>query len=656
MIIDSDKSEETKKESKTLWQKVKSFFKNLRSEASDKENPFLRKIKKLGYAVFDSVRREDQFFAAPFQFEEINQAYSNDSYVRQGLDKYIELMFKAGWEVVCKRQPVKEYMNKRFTMLADAMGMPIKQFFRYVAEDLVKYSNVFLVKKRVAPDKMSQTKGVSIQGLDGKKPVGAYFRLPPSTMEVKVDENGTIKKYRQKTSENEVEFNPEEIIHIKYKKPPGKFFGVPFMVAVIDDVKLLRQLEENVSKLVYRHLYPLFVYQVGLAEEGYESEKGEVQETQEKINEMPVDGGIVLPERHKIELLSAQSNINAEEYLDYFQKRVFTGLGVSETLMGRASTSNRSTAENQSAEMRDKAKALQVVMQDFINHFIIRELLMEGGFDPVLNTKDKAEFVFNEIDTDLKIKRENHAIYQFEHNAVTHEEMRQMLGRDPVEDESRLWGNMFDTTASEADTNNRSNPQNQHSAERILKREALLRQKIANNYSELRVALIEEFNRTDNEPHDEIVEESIDDFFSTVKPYLRYAGYKYYKKGGELAAEQIDDVVYKEVTKHNFSLFEGLINKLKSKLKKHIGRKKDIAQNLDDFEVAMMKELSQYLKHSQNLGVLMVAEQNDIEKVSYSLEGEHQNRSIVLENEANQEQVPQDLLITEVRKGGKKVA
>lgn len=114
--------------------------------------------------------------------------------------------------------------------------------------------------------------------------------------------------------------------------------------------------------------------------------------------------------------------------------------------MGRGDTSNRSTAETQSVEMRDSVEAYQTVVQDFINHFILRELLLEGGYDPFLNPDHTAQFEFNEIDIDMQIKLENHIIYKYEHNAISHSEMRQTLGLEPVTDFSLFNGNLFKKT------------------------------------------------------------------------------------------------------------------------------------------------------------------------------------------------------------------
>jgi hypothetical protein len=455
-----------KKIKKSFFDKVKEFVRHpikYFNQAADDENPFARAIKKIGYAMFDGDARADEFSGPDFDLEEINRAYNTDSYVRQAIDKHIELMFKAGFHFVGKDENVKDYINKRFSILSDMMGLPMNQFWKDIADSLVKHHNVFIVKKRMDPSKMPKVNGLTYKGLGKKKPVGAYFILPAETMKIKVDINGTIKKYQQDNGEEQVEFNPMDVIHIPYKKPAGKFFGVPFLVPVIDDVKLLRQVEDNVARLLYRFLYPLFIYKVGLDKAGYESTDEEIQKMQQEIRNMPIDGGLVLPERHNVELLNTNGSIPAEKYLEYYEKRVFTGLGVSQTLMGRADTSNRSTAENQSSEMRDRVRAFQTVIEDYVNHFIIRELLLEGGYDPLLNPDHDVDFEFEEIDADLKIKTQNHAVYMFEHNAWTHEEMRKALGKEPVADESRLQSNMFNNLENQADTDNKNQPQNQHS-------------------------------------------------------------------------------------------------------------------------------------------------------------------------------------------------
>ena len=103
----------------------------------------------------------------------------------------------------------------------------------------------------------------------------------------------------------------------------------------------------------------------------------------------------------------------------------------------QGNTANRSTGDNMTSEMSDRIRAIQRIMEMFINQFMIKELLMEGGYDPILNPDQVVEFRFTDNDVDVEIKKQVHAIYKYEHNAITEDEMRDELGMDPIPDGER---------------------------------------------------------------------------------------------------------------------------------------------------------------------------------------------------------------------------
>ena len=107
--------------------------KRLQKEAEDSESPWARKIKKIGYSIFNTGRSND-FNTPEFDLQQVEDAYNTDGYIRQALDRYIELMFKSGWKVVPSSNKVKKYMNRRLMMLSDAMGKPISQFWKELSE------------------------------------------------------------------------------------------------------------------------------------------------------------------------------------------------------------------------------------------------------------------------------------------------------------------------------------------------------------------------------------------------------------------------------------------------------------------------------------------------------------------------------------------
>ena len=438
-----------------------------------KRDPTATVVKKVGLAL--DVGQSREFQAPEFDLTQITTAYDTEAYVRQAVDKYIEMMFKAGWDFVGKNQAAVDYIRMRFKLMAEMTQIPTDQLFIEIAEDLVKYSNAIIVKARDKQNLLGATKvGLKIQGLGGEAPIVGYFPINVTTVSVLRDKNGMVKAWQQEVegADKPVKFRPQDVVHIYYKREKGKAFATPFLLPVLDDIRALRQAEETVLRLIYRNLHPLLHIQVGT--ENIPGQQNEIQIVKEEFENMDLEAGLVTSERVKINAVAADKIIDAKEYLKYFEQRVFTGLGVSELMMGRGNTANRSTGDNLSNEFIDRVKAFQKVMAIFIDEFMIKELLMEGGFDPVLNPEDDVDFVFKEIDIDAKIKVENHAIFQYEHNAITEDEMRALLGRDPITDRSKMYMNLVTIPTAQAkgantntepgtkDANNRNKPTNQH--------------------------------------------------------------------------------------------------------------------------------------------------------------------------------------------------
>ena len=455
------------------WEALKLVFSKKKRQAiteAPARDPKKMAIKKIGQAIKDGG---SEFEESVVDLQEIERAYFTDSYIRRAVDKYSELMFKEGWDIPGRNEKATNYVWTRLKLMAEATGQPIQEMMKEIAHDLVLFGNAFVVKARQKGS--YKAPGINAQGYSGKQPVAGYFVLPPTTIQISRDENGRVLQYQQSTGGGQpIVIKPEDMIHFHYKRPRGRAFGVPFIFNVLDDVKILRQIEENVARLIYRNLFPLYQYQVGLDKPGYEATEEEIEYIREQIREMPMDGGIVVPERHNITVIGAEGNaIDASEYLKYFRQRVFTGLGVSDSVMGIGDTANKSTSDNQSADLIDGVKEFQSIFATTFTDKIVNELLFEGGFDPILKPEDEVIFQFSEIALDAKIKKENHAVQLFTQNAITHEEMRQIIGLDPVSDESRLYFNMITASlnaqaaeqkiqAANNAGDNKNRPANQH--------------------------------------------------------------------------------------------------------------------------------------------------------------------------------------------------
>lgn len=472
-----------------LWL-AKKLFKDIdigvEDAGSATRDPAASTVKRVGLRLGDITTTD--FEDPEFDLAQIQTGYNADSYIRQGVDKYVDQIFKEGFEFYGKNEQTVEYIKLRLSFIAEATRTPTAQLLTDIAEDVVKYSNCFVAKVR-ASDTNVLPPSVSITGVGGSQPVAGYYCINATTMKLKRDKTGLVKGYQQEIDSTTVKFKTEDMVHFAYKREKGNAFGTPFLWPVLDDVRSLRQAEENVLRMMYRNIHPFNHVQVGT--DDVPGTSSEIEDVQNAINGMDVEGGIVTSSRVKINPIASDHVISAEPYLAYLENRVFSGMGIPAILFGRGNTANRSTGDNMTSEMSDRIKAIQRTIEATINDFIIKELLLEGGYDPVLNPDDAVLFKFKENDMDSMIKYQNHVIYKFEHNAITEDEMRFALNMDPIQDRSQLCrelnaeteirvglatsGNsggeeseMSDpknsnkSTQGTKETNNKNQPQNQH--------------------------------------------------------------------------------------------------------------------------------------------------------------------------------------------------
>lgn len=437
-----------------LLDRISNAFKS--TEAKGKKD--YEKVKSVIIYYGDQTAGRGSFLTPPVNFDEIHSAYMTDSYIRQAIDKYSDLVFKSGWKYVSKNDNAIEYLKQRLNYMAFQTDITFDQLLSEISSDLVKYSNAFLIKARVDKSYV-KTKATPING--NSKIVGGYFRVNPRKMSVELDDKGNITKWKLTGNGDEQEFKPEDVIHFYYKKEAGEVYGIPFYYQSLEDVRLLRAIEDDVAKLVHRYSAPLYHVSVGLAQPGYEGTEEDINLVRSLIEQASGDGVLITNEKVDVKISGAEgSAINAENYLKYFENRVFTGLGVSATQMGRGDTANSSTADSLDQQMLNKIKAFQKTIENTVTYKVFSELLLEGGFDVINDIEQIVKFEFNEINLDTEIKLQNHKVFMFEHDAITYDELRDELGYDEA-DESRIRSNMFGATNNN-DTNNREQPENQH--------------------------------------------------------------------------------------------------------------------------------------------------------------------------------------------------
>jgi hypothetical protein len=189
--------------------------------------------------------------------------------------------------------------------------------------------------------------------------------------------------------------------------------------------------------MIHRNIYPF--YHIAVGDKDLPGTTPEITQVKTDLENMDIEAGLVTTNRVVIKPIASDQIIDSNPYLKYLEERVFSGMGIPGILFGRGDTSNRGTSDSMADEMSDRIKAMQKVIAIFINEFMVNDLLLEGGYDPILNPDQAVVFRFKENELDVKIKAETHAVYLYEHNTITEPEMRTELGRDPIVDRSEMF-------------------------------------------------------------------------------------------------------------------------------------------------------------------------------------------------------------------------
>lgn len=384
-----------------------------------------------------------------FDFSEILAAIDTDSLLKMGFSKYRELFWKEGWDIVGENQEAIDYLWERIDLFEEVMKRPFTDFLSEAVDQMIKFANAFIVITRGNIRPLFRGRLYTEEGQD---PISGFYIIPTETVRIYRNRHNEPIAYKQALDETAVHskntreprWSADEVIHLSIDKKPGRAFGTPFVVDVLDDVISLRTIEQDILTMIHKELFPLYVVTVGT--EDKPAQPNEVEEAAAGLNDLRTEGGLVLPDRHTIDVLGAANHaLDAREYLKAFTVRVITGLGLSPHHLGMMMEGgNRSVTDTLDKALYDRIKMYQQYIEDQIRLHIFNPLLREGGFDPsVPPTKsgqsDRCYFRFREIDIDSEVKVGTYYLNLFAGNAITLEELRLKLGMDPQIDPNQLF-------------------------------------------------------------------------------------------------------------------------------------------------------------------------------------------------------------------------
>lgn len=358
--------------------------------------------------------------ARSYDLAQIKNAVLTDSYLAVAVRKFSQLITKAGYQIKSKNEDAANYVNDRIKVIEFRTKIPFYTLITSIARDLYTYSNSYIIKTR---DNNTEKFGLKAEKIYSGGAISGLFLADPASVTIRRNDAGAIDAYVI----NQEEYSPNDVIHLYIDKMNNADYGTSRIYSALEDVTMLRKAEGLVMTILYRFAIPVLHIKVGNTAEGQYATQKEINDARDAFQEMPNDGFIVTNERTAIEAITPNMQANQLlKFLEYLELRVFSALNASKSSMGRGG--GQSSADNTEALMHDEVRAFQNVITNFIEKYLFTELLLEGGFNPLLNKEDYVAFEFNEVSIDTKIKIESNTIQKYQGNVITLEEARRELG------------------------------------------------------------------------------------------------------------------------------------------------------------------------------------------------------------------------------------
>lgn len=358
--------------------------------------------------------------ARSYDLAQIKNAVLTDSYLAVAVRKFSQLITKAGYQIKSKNENAANYVNDRIKVIEFRTKIPFYTLITSIARDLYTYSNSYIIKTR---DNNTEKFGLKAEKIFSGGAISGLFLADPASVTIRRNDAGAIDAYVI----NQEEYSPNDVIHLYIDKMNNADYGTSRIYSALEDVTMLRKAEGLVMTILYRFAIPVLHIKVGNTAEGQYATQKEINDARDAFQEMPNDGFIVTNERTAIEAITPNMQANQLlKFLEYLELRVFSALNASKSSMGRGG--GQSSADNTEALMHDEVRAFQNVITNFIEKYLFTELLLEGGFNPLLNKNDYVSFAFNEVSIDTKIKLESNTIQKYQGNVINLDEARRELG------------------------------------------------------------------------------------------------------------------------------------------------------------------------------------------------------------------------------------
>lgn len=368
-------------------------------------------------------------------------------------------------------QAVK-YVERRLEEITAPLGESPYSLVRKIVENIIKKSNAVVWIRRVR----ASEKKYKYLGLQ-RNTIKAVEVIDVSQVDVARNDNDEVVGFHLSTQTTDKLIKWRDAYLMRYQRISNDhLFGCPFVLPVLDDILSLRRLEEMLDMALGKATFPLYHLAIGddnhppmvYGENGRDTD---ISRARAQFEGMAPEGMYVSPGWHKLEIIQPRNVGDFKPYLEWYRERIFMGLLMDGPTMGVGSTANRNTANTMSDSLLTKVRDIQTEVAEQLTRGLIRELLVEGGFEDPIG-EDAVHFVFKDNDREGRMAYENQIMGLYQGNMLTQDEARKLLGRRPMSPEDLQKGTFLaysselqqkvETTKLKARTQSSTQPSNQH--------------------------------------------------------------------------------------------------------------------------------------------------------------------------------------------------
>lgn len=323
-------------------------------------------------------------FRSKLDLSDLWKAYTADGYIQRTVDLIAAMVYHTGIRWQTDSQVLDNYLTARFEIGRLVNGYDWDRLMRFVAFEFVLYGNAFLIKS-------TTNRLRSLYGREIRTPaIAAWYPVPARCMFPVVSRDGVslegwmlkTKPLSQSGMYVERYFPLDQVVHLAHRRPVDSPYGVPVLLGAVEDIRGLRQIEEEVLRMIHRFVNPrLHISTPDLTGTG-SGIRPDMQQIVEAINQMSSDAVLVTMPGQEVKIIGAESfALRAEPYLEYFAKRAISGLGMNEVTIGQKQQDP--DMDTLDLSLRMLVRSLQRELADQLVLGMIQPLLDEGNWERV---------------------------------------------------------------------------------------------------------------------------------------------------------------------------------------------------------------------------------------------------------------------------------